>query len=274
MGTVTSTVARVTVDPPATGPGSLDLQYSGATRDWEEVLSITIDRDDRALISVEFRAHPLRRLNYDGLTDPSFNLGTIEGPDGAHSIYSVSLTPSDEIYIGGYFDSIDGTDRSGIARLNPDGDLDTSFAANAGNSVLDSEYDPDGKLAIAGSFWGVNGVPKSSIARLNPDGSLDQSFNTANVFSNYPYARQIIRLPTGKYLLDATNRLNPDGTLDDLFYVGPVIGSIRTSVTLPNGDIIIAGSFTNVSSLPRNLIAAPARVGRLGRRFILLPAPL
>lgn len=254
VGAVTSAVAHVTVDPPATGPGSLDLQYYSHATVGGYLYSITTDRDDRALVSSSSDT-PLRRLNYDGFTDTSFNLGTIEGPDGAHSIYSISLTPRDEIYIGGYFDSIDGTDRSGIARLKPDGDLDTSFAANAGNSVLDSEYDPDGKLAIAGSFWGVNGIPRKSLARLNADGSLDLNFNTANVFSNYPYARQIIRLPTGKYLLDATNRLNPDGNLDDLFHVGSVAGSIRTSIGLLNGDILIAGSFTNVSSLPRNLIA-------------------
>lgn len=254
VGTVTSTVAHVTVDPRATGPGSLDIQYSSQATAEGYLYNITIDRDDRALVSSSSEP-PLRRFNYDGSTDPSFNLGTIEGPDGAHSIYSVSLTASDEIYIGGYFDTIDGTDRIGIARLKPDGDFDTSFAANAGYSVLDSAYDSDGKLVIAGSFREVNGVPKSSLARLNPDGALDLTFNTANVFSNYPYARQIIRLPTGMYLLDATNRLNPDGSVDDSFYVGPVAGSIRTSIDLPSGDILIAGSFTNVSSLPRNLIA-------------------
>jgi len=259
VGTATSTVARVTVDPPATGPGSLDLQYSGGTRAEDYVYNIVVDREDRALISVRDSnwadTRPLRRLTYDGLSDPSFRLGRIVSGDGEY-VYTTLLTPNEEIQIGGFFRSIDGIERRNIARLKPDGELDTDFAPSPGAShmVFGSALDPDGKTVIGGSFDKVNGIPRGGLARINRDGSLDLTFNSANTFSNRSLG-SVQRLPTEKYLLGATTRLNADGTVDDLFYVGPIAGGIYDSLVLPNGDILIAGSFTNVSSLPRNLIA-------------------
>lgn len=260
VGAVTSTVARVTVDPPATGPGALDLQYAG-TSSCESILNITIDRDDRALVSFNDNCttvKPLRRLIYDGTVDLSFNVGKIVSGDGRY-VYWAELTQNDEIQIGGYFDSVDGIRRDSIARLGPDGELDLNYAPNlrvAGRPYIrDSVIDPDGKTVIVGAFNSVNGISRWSLARLHRDGSLDASFNSANVLSNSNSRFKITQLPNGKYLLDATNRLNPDGTFDPLFHVGSIAGQVNATAVLTNGDILIAGSFTNVSSLPRNLIA-------------------
>jgi uncharacterized delta-60 repeat protein len=78
--------------------------------------------------------------------------------------------------------------RSGIARLNADGALDTSFVPNPGIAggptsmsgtlavVNAIALQPDGKVLIGGTFTNVNGQPRQDIARLNSDGTLDTSF--------------------------------------------------------------------------------------------------
>src|SRR5262249_56625234 len=81
---------------------------------------------------------------------------------------------------------------SAIARLNPDGSLDTSFdsdgkktvAFDLGTLKLDFAngvaIQPNGKIVVAGVAFRDNltGESDMAVARLNADGSLEPSFDT------------------------------------------------------------------------------------------------
>src|SRR2546421_613627 len=72
-----------------------------------------------------------------------------------------------------------GQAQFGLARLNTDGSLDTTFkpgSIDPNGSVNTIAVQPDGKILIGGSFVSVNSVARSSLARLNADGSLDTTF--------------------------------------------------------------------------------------------------
>src|SRR6185503_2093126 len=79
----------------------------------------------------------MARLNSDGTLDNSF-LATGSGING--EVLSLALQADGKTVIGGFFTSVNGTGRNGIARLNSDGANDASFLAPAGfgvnNSVL------------------------------------------------------------------------------------------------------------------------------------------
>src|SRR6185503_4800128 len=84
--------------------------------------------------------------------------------------------------VGGPFTNIGGVKRSGIARVNEDGSLDSNFNQGSGaigvfNVVLDLKLAPDGKAVIIGDFFTVNDTYRPAVARLNTDGSLDLSFD-------------------------------------------------------------------------------------------------
>ena len=67
---------------------------------------------------------------------------------------------------------MNGVATTGIARLNPDGSLDGSFAPGVGGAqqyVFVVAVQGDGKLLFGGNFTSVNGVPRVRIARLNAD---------------------------------------------------------------------------------------------------------
>ena len=98
-------------------------------------------------------------------------------PDASSDVYSIAVQPDGKILIGGYFTTIGGVTRNRIARLNPDGSLDTAFDPNANNNVYSIAVQPDGKILIGGNFTTIGGVTRNRIARLNPDGSLDTAFN-------------------------------------------------------------------------------------------------
>jgi hypothetical protein len=76
-----------------------------------------------------------------------------------------------KILIGGIFTSVMGVKRNGIARLNPDGTLDSSFDPGAGaNGVVAClAQKDDGRIVIGGTFTTFDGIPRNQIALLLGD---------------------------------------------------------------------------------------------------------
>ena len=72
-----------------------------------------------------------------------------------------------------------GVARNGIARLNPDGTLDTAFNPGATNlfAVESIAVQADGKILVGGIFGNIGGQPRNSIARLDPTTGLADSFD-------------------------------------------------------------------------------------------------
>ena len=70
-------------------------------------------------------------------------------------------------------------ERNRIARLNPDGSVDTNFNPGAGPNagIRCLALQPDGKILVGGVFTSVDGAPRNRIARLKEDGSLDSGFD-------------------------------------------------------------------------------------------------
>ncbi|RKX33899.1 MAG: hypothetical protein DRP71_08860 [Verrucomicrobia bacterium] len=146
---------------------------------------------------------------------------------------TVQVAPDGRIYVGGHFSSINGVDRSGIARFNSNGSLDPSFnAALTGSgaflTVTAFDVQPDGKIIIKGNFTHVHGVSTSSLVRLNIDGSLDDSFSTA---------------------IGSTVRFN-------------------TLKVLGDGKIMCGGSFSQIEGLERQGIVRLDSTGAVDESFV------
>lgn len=117
----------------------------------------------------------LARFNADGSVDTTFEC------DIDATVSAMVLQNDGRILVGGHFKNVNGVPRRCIARLNPDGTLDTGFSPSApyGNppAVSGIALQADGGIIISGVFEGVGsqdqGVP---IARLFPDGTFDKSF--------------------------------------------------------------------------------------------------
>jgi len=148
------------------------------------VYALAVQLDGKTIIGGDFTAvntEPLTRiarLDTDGWIDPSFTVGTgVDGPVDAIALYGFAGPNADKIVIGGSFTSVNGTQRQGIARLNPNGTLDSGFNPGVGadGPVRSLAIQSNGKVVIAGEFSSVNGINRNGIARLNADGSVDTS---------------------------------------------------------------------------------------------------
>ncbi len=210
-GTSRQRLARLQAD------GSVDMAFSpqldGA------VHAIALQADGAILVGGKFtsvgggsRAY-IARLNADGTRDTLFNPGV--GPD--KDVYAITLQRDGRIVIAGAFEAVSGQPRAGIARLNLDGSLDTTFETGTGlNGVgyaLGSS--PDGKILLGGEFTSYNGADRNRIMRLNPNGSLDVGFDVGSGAN----------------------------------------GTVHTLLVQPDTAVVIGGEFTEVKGLPRNRIA-------------------
>jgi uncharacterized delta-60 repeat protein len=148
----------------------------------------------------------LARLNADGSADLSFNIGT--GPN--NNVNDIFLRPDGSIYISGDFTQYNGVARNKIARINPNGTLDTGFNPNFGTTTVSIvAAQSDGKVIVNGPFSTVDGLPRNGLARLNADGTLDTSFVVGSGITAGGVNKGAIQ-PDGKILL-AGNIGNYDG---------------------------------------------------------------
>src|SRR5438445_7404149 len=108
-------------------------------------------------------------------------------PNANGTVRVVVVQPDGKILIGGDFTTLSpnggaAVTRNRIARLNPDGTLDTAFDPNANDIVSSIAVQTDGKILASGAFTtlspnGGAAVTRNRIARLNPDGTLDTAFD-------------------------------------------------------------------------------------------------
>ena len=95
----------------------------------------------------------------------------------------MAVQPDGRILIGGTFTMVAGYTENRIARLNPDGTIDTSFISSGGanNAVSSLAVQNDGRIVMVGAFSMVGTQFRDRIARLLPDGSDDASFGSFSV---------------------------------------------------------------------------------------------
>ena len=185
--------------------------------------------------------------------------GTIDHNFAYHSPYTYSGTPTDGItritkHNGFYYLGYSG--QVGVARLFPDGTIDTTFRFHFADyksedfSVGGITVNPDGKVVISGEFERKSGVHERVI-RINTDGSKDSTFYST---IDYYDAGPNYRLPDGNFLIGSWEsdptvirsglwRIFPDGQLDTSFNTGCTWGIANRILALPDNKIICTGLF-------------------------------
>lgn len=241
---------------PGTGISSVYV-YSGA-----ESMAIS---NGKIIVTGDFDAFngasttDIVSINTDGTQDLTFDAGTGSNTN----IAEVIGVANNKILIGGSFTTYNGSTSNGVARINADGSLDSTFSVgtgpNAGISALCEA--PDGKLYVGGEYITFNGVTISGIIRLNTDGSRDTSFApVSGITAHGGGGRQVHSCQIqsdGKVLLggyfagydghisNSIVRVNSDGSFDATFNspagLSDYVLDIRGIGLLPDGRIVIGG---------------------------------
>jgi uncharacterized delta-60 repeat protein len=177
---------------------NLDLVPSGSTSTF--INKSLVLGDGKILVAGRFRTidghttNDIARLNSDGTVDTSFASPMFSGSsiflgrDDSAWINTFTTQSDGKIVVGGNFIRVGegGDARRGIARLNANGTLDTSFVTQSFDAfsttygVRDIVIQNDDKIVFVGDFT-------SGSRRVNTDGTIDTSFNI-NQGNNQPTA--------------------------------------------------------------------------------------
>jgi uncharacterized delta-60 repeat protein len=244
--------------------GVVDNSYNIGSGFNSGVTSLAVQQDGKLLVGGGFTTYSgstqnnLVRLNTDGTTDTSFNVGTGTGGSGALSIV---VQPDQKILLGGGFSSYSGSTVSGMVRLNTNGTRDLSFnpSSDFSSAVQAMALQSDQKIVAVGSFSAYSGSAANGIIRLNSDGTRDLSFNTGTGFAGGA-VRAVGIQSDGKILagglftsysgssINRIIRLNTNGTIDSSFNVGVGFdAAVRSLVVQSDDKTVVVGNYTTYS---------------------------
>jgi len=293
QGAVHRNIVRINAD------GSADTSFvtNGGVRGFgaQIVWSMALQADGKILIGGDFTSvngttrQGIARLNSNGSLDASFNpgAGILATGAAAPTVYAITVQPDGKVLIGGSFGSYNHVTRNHLARLNPNGALDTSFNPGAGPmangnpdaaSVRTFAVQPDGKLLIGGMFTTYDNTQRNNLARVNSDGSLDASYGPAaganamlRAFSLQSDDKLLIGGDLTSYAgatRSGITRLNLDGSLDAGFNPGSGPNAAVSAVALQtDSKLVIAGEFTTFSGTAIQRVARLHADGALDTSF-------
>lgn len=257
--------------------GSLDTSFHPGHGQNSGLEAMVLQPDGKILLGGPFSDYDgiprntIARVNTDGTLDLSFD--PLNGPGGGY-VFAISVQPDGRVLIGGNFKTYNGTPRSGIARLEANGLLDTSFdpGSGANATVATIALQADGRMILGGAFQTENGTARQNIARLDPNGALDLSFDPGTGVTDNGTGggtlRRVFVQPDGRIVIAGSfqfyngtprrylARLNSNGSLDSSF--DPGIGAssqILTAILEPNGRIVLSGDFNSYDGAARRGIA-------------------
>jgi uncharacterized delta-60 repeat protein len=260
-------VAAGDLDTSFDGNGKKAISFGGS----DEAQVVLVQGDGRIVVAgggSPAESFCVARLRADGRLDTTFGSGGKRriGFGGERAAaFGGALQPDGKIVLVGDSDFT----RVAVARLNPNGSLDPSFAGN-GKKVFSwgpigrataVVVLPSGKLLVGG-FSGPEGG-NMQVARLNANGELDTTFGTGGKaavdFGGDDFGLAMARQRNGRILLAGnstaagavvarlrtTGALDPDFGGDGRVTLGPN-GTLRAVLVQPDRRIVVAG---NVGSL-------------------------
>lgn len=211
-----------------------------------------------------------------GALDPAFPAfgGTDladRGPDAR--VRAVLVQPADgKILVAGEFIAVNGVTRPLVARLLPDGSVDTAFNNSRlfpTGSVNALALQSDGKILVGGVFARTTDGAQLTVARLNRDGSLDTGFNPSTATDRPALAVAAAGGSSGSsggvFVGGAFNafagapysglvRLLSDGSVDTTSFdpgTGAGGAAVNALARLSDGRLLVGGNFASFNGTPR-----------------------
>ena len=226
-------------------------------------------------------ANRLARIGSSTGIRDTIGLGGSSGVN--NTVRALALDSTGKLLVGGAFGFVGNSARSGFARFNADGTLDTPAPAVREPGQIFAVQPVSGdRFVIGGSFTHVGGNARSNLALVDATGAPDTSFAIGSGPNGI--VRAIVQQGDGKLVIgggftsfngvlsvNRIARLSLDGTRDTDFttQVGTGFGNnqVFALALAPDGAIAVGGSFTSVNGVATNRIARLLPTGAVDTAF-------
>ena len=252
--------------------GTLDTNFNAAVTG--TIYCLAWERDGQILAG---GVNKLLRFTEAGVIDTTFN------PTVSGTIYSivdqpVMVTAGTGIIVGGSFLTIAGGGRQSLARLWPDGRLDTLFNTPVTGTVYTLALQQDGGVVLGGQFTKVGTYSRANIARIDLSGRVVEDYNPGATNTVYSIATQADgKLVLGgqfTYLAGVSRtglgRLNPDGSIDPTF--DPRASTTYALSLQADGKLVVGGSFSSLNGVTCNRLGRLKATGTVSQQLVSTPA--
>jgi uncharacterized delta-60 repeat protein len=263
--------------------GTVDQSFVVGVTSGINVKSVVIQPDNRILICGSFSQingvtkNKVARLNPNGSLDGSFGTSI---PFAINSTEKLAIQADGKILIVGFFNQVNETSKSNLARLNPDGSLDNTFTAISNGQVINVV--PSDSPIIVGGFSQINSRDAFGVARLDNLGGYDETFRVGVGVNGV--VRKLLPDQSGKTFVGGNfthfgntartdiARLNVDGSLDQSFDPGTgAVGTVDTKVEdiaiSSNSKIAVAGNFFSFNGTNQRAIVLLNENGTVDTSF-------
>ncbi|MFO1489958.1 MAG: choice-of-anchor D domain-containing protein [Kiritimatiellia bacterium] len=202
------------------------------------------------------------------------SLDTAVNPDVNGAVNAIAVQPDGKIVIAGDFTQVGGQARGRIARLLPDGSLESTATFNPGsgaNAAINAlAIQPDGKILVGGTFTNFNGVLRSRLLRLEANGAPEGAGTWTQPTVTGTAVNAVAVQADGRIVIggdfSAINataagriaRLSSAGVPEGSGAFNPGTGAantVRAVAVQADGKILIGGDFTTVNGTGRNRLA-------------------
>jgi uncharacterized delta-60 repeat protein len=252
-GSVTSTVASVTIRPETAMPGNIDIDFFPVQPPTNSVRAIGVQSDGKVLVAGLYRdKYTLKRFNPDGMPDGTFD----------HWLPFLNPQPLPKLIVPEAGDTtlVSYDSAPWLRRVNSDGTLNTNFSVITDGPINAVHALRDGNILLAGDFSQVNSRPSPGVARLSSSGLVDTNFGAQ--LPSILRATAIGLVPDGRIVVarrfqgaTAINRFENSGVLDAGFPSVYISNFVHTIAVQSDGKFVVAGDFTNFNgSLRPHLI--------------------
>ena len=270
-------------------PSRVDTQFAPSI-----ITAIAVQADGRIVTagSSFYFGNRMRRGMARFMPDGALDNGYNPGLGASDPVRALARRPDGRIIVGGDFMAIGDSARGCIAQVLPDGTVDPLFPSGAGvgrapfaeGSVSCLDLRPDGSLLVGGRFLRFHGQPVTHLVRLLPEGALDPDFQQPVINGA---VESIAVQPDGRILIGGAfstvqgeprrrvARLLPNGALDTDFDPGlgidPQVSSVNSILVLPDGRILLGGSFSSYAGVPASNIVRVLASGAIDPTFSASP---
>jgi uncharacterized delta-60 repeat protein len=266
-GQARSCLARVNAD------GALDSMFNpGATGGtYLDVDGLAVQPDGSILVMGGFTTlggqprNNIGRLTADGALDTGFDLRPL--PSGSGAVYSFACQTDGKLLVSGWFTSLCGQERAGLARVHPNATLDAGFSPGTNHGIAAIAVQPDDRILVGGYFTNLAGRTRYSFGRFYSNGLLEAGFSPeGRSDEGAALVCSLVLQTDGKLVaggafsnlcgtsLDTVGRLRSDGSFDPTLYGNGDDTALALAIQ-SDGAVVVGGDFSSLGGQPRSRLA-------------------